>query len=87
MELEVKKNVGIEIVDEQIKLEGQDVVGKVAAQHVGKYGSLKLTLEGKFEFIPLVNKAIDQIEKIIPGDQSAVAEMLKLAVSKIKIKF
>ena len=74
-----KKLVGVEVVDKSIALEGQDVVGKVSAQHVGKIG--------KFELLPLIYKGIDQIEKIIPGDQTLFATMAKEALSKIKIKF
>lgn len=82
-----KKMVGVEIVGKSLSLEGQDVVGSIAAQHVGKIGSVKLTLEGKLEFLPLVNKGIDAIEKLIPGDQTLFANMAKEAVSKLKIKF
>lgn len=88
MELqEEKKMVGVEVVDKSIGLEGQDIAGRVAVQHVGKIGSVKLTIEGKFEFLPLINKGIDQIEKMIPGDQTLFATMAKEAISKIKIKF
>lgn len=78
--------VGLEVVEKSVALEGQDLVAKVAAQHVGKIGSLKVSVEGKFEFLSLVNKAIDKIEEIIPGDQKAVASLLKGAISQIKIK-
>ncbi len=82
-----KKLVGFEVVGQSIALEGQDVVGSIAAQHVGKLGSLKVSVEGKFEFIPLINKGIDKLEELIPGDQKGIAAMLKTAVSQIKIKF
>lgn len=85
--MENKKLVGLDIQDESIALEGQDLVGKVSAVHQGKIGSMKLTIEGKLEFLPLVNKGIDLLEQVIPGDQKAVAEMLKTAVANIKIKF
>lgn len=84
---EEKKMVGIEVVEKSIGLEGSDIVGKAAVQHVGKIGSLKLTLEGKFEFLPLINKGVDMLEKLIPGDQTLFATMAKEAISKIKIKF
>lgn len=87
-----KKLVGLELVEKSVDIVGQDIVGKAAVQHVGKLGSLKLTLEGKFEFIPLASKAIDTavdfVEKKIPGDQTLYAEglkgTLKTALSKIK---
>lgn len=88
----VKKNVGIEIVDESVEIVDKDLVAKASAQHIGKYGSLKLTLEGKFEFVPLAHNAIDKscdfIEKKIPGDQTLLFEGIKVslkgAISKIK---
>ena len=85
--MEKQELVGIEVTEKSVKLEGQDVVGSVTAQHVGKIGSLEITLKGKFQFLPLVNKGIDWVEKIIPGDQTIFATMAKEAVSKIKIKF
>lgn len=87
MDVAEKKLVGFEVVDQSVALDGQDVVGKVSAQHVGKMGSLKVTLEGKFEFLPLVNKGIDKLEELIPGDQKVIASILKDQVAKIKIKF
>ena len=82
-----KKLVGFEVVDESIALEDESLVGKVAVNHVGKLGSVKLTLEGKFELLPLVYAGIDKLEAIIPGDQTLFASMAKEAISKIKIKF
>lgn len=82
-----KQLVGIEVVDKSLSLEGQDVVGKIAVEHVGKVGSLKLSFEGKIEFLPLVGKLIDKIEELIPGDQKALAAIAKDSLSKIKIKF
>lgn len=82
-----KKLVGLEIADESISLEDQNLVGKASLNHVGKLGSVKLTIEGKFELLPLVNAGIDKLEALIPGDQSFFAAMAKEAVSKIKIKF
>lgn len=82
-----KELVGLEVVEKSVALEGQDLVGKVAAQHVGKIGSLKVSVEGKFGFLPLVNAGIDKLEELIPGDQKAIAAMLKSAVAQIKIKF
>ena len=83
MENELK---GFEVANESIKLEGESLVGSVDFIHQGKLGGLKVNVEGNFKFIPLVEKAIDKIEAIIPGDQSAIAAMLKNAVKLIKIK-
>lgn len=84
--------VGVKIVDKSVSVVGQDIVGNIAVAHVGKLGSLELSLKGKFEFMPLAEKAIDGsidfIEKKIPGDQTLYAEglkgTLKTALSKIK---
>jgi len=84
---EEKKLVGIEIVEKSIDVVGDDLVGKVAAEHKGKIGSLKLTLEGSLEFKPIAYSVIDFVEKKIPGDQTAFAAIAKAAVDKIKIKF
>jgi hypothetical protein len=80
-----KQLVGIEVTDKTLKLEGQDLIGVLNAQHVGKVGSLKLTVEGKFELLPFVNTAIDKLEELIPGDQKMIAGLLKSAVAQIKI--
>lgn len=82
-----KELVGFEVVDQSVKLEGQDLAASISAQHVGKLGSLKVSLEGKIEFLPLVNKAIDKLEELIPGDQKVIASIIKDQVAKIKIKF
>jgi hypothetical protein len=93
MEVAEKKLVGVEIVNKSIEIEGQDLVGSVTAHHVGTLGSLELTLKGKFELVPLANKAIDGvvdfIEKKIPGDQSLAAEAVKATLKSYlgKIKF
>jgi hypothetical protein len=88
-----QKLVGIELVEKNVDVVGQDIIGKVAVKHQGKIGFLKLTLEGGIEFIPFANKAIDAtvdfLEKKIPGDQTLAAEGLKLTLksylSKIKL--
>lgn len=82
-----KQLVGFEVSEKSISLDGQDIVGKASAYHVGKIGSLKVSVEGKFEFIPFVNKAVDKLEELIPGDQKAIAEVLKATIANIKIKF
>lgn len=92
MEVE-KKLVGVEIVDKKIAVVGTDLVGVVSAQHIGKIGKLKLTLEGSLEFIPFAEKAIDSavnfVEKQIPGDQTLAAEAVKVTLKGFlaKIKF
>lgn len=82
-----KDLVGIEVESKSITLEGDNLVGKVAAKHVGKIGYLKLSIEGGIEFKPLAYKAIDFVEQKIPGDQTAFAAIAKAAIDKIKIKF
>lgn len=87
------KLVGIDLDEKSVEIVGQDLVGKLSAVHQGKIGSLKLTLEGKIEFIPFAHSSIDKVidwaEKKIPGDQTVVAEgiktTLKSLVSKIKL--
>lgn len=94
MELsEPKKLIGIELTEKKVEVVGQDIVGSIGVQHIGKIGSLELVLKGKFEFIPLADKAIDVavdfLEKKIPGDQSLAAEGLKITLKSYlsKIKF
>lgn len=86
-ESQEQKLVGVEIVSKSVKLEGENVVGAVAAQHVGKLGFVKITLEGGFQLLPLVGKGIDKLEELIPGDQKVLAQMAKTALMNIKIKF
>lgn len=83
MEKELK---GLEIENEQIKLEGEDIVGSVDLVHQGKLGGLTISIKGNFKLIPLLDKGIDKLEQIIPGDQKAIAESLKGAIRLIKIK-
>jgi len=82
-----KELVGFEISEKSVNLEGQELVGKISAIHVGKIGSLELSLKGKFEFIPLVNSGLDKLEEIIPGDQKAIFAIIKTGIANIKIKF
>jgi hypothetical protein len=81
-----KELVGFKLSDESVSLEGQDLVGKAVVSHQGKIGSLKVTFEGKVEFIPMVNRGIDWLEQKIPGDQKFIAESLKAAIANLKIK-
>lgn len=82
-----KQLVGVDLESKSLKLEGQDLVGEVSAKHVGKIGWVRVKLEGGIQFLPLVNKAVDKLEELIPGDQKSIAAALKLAVSNIKLKF
>ena len=87
------KLVGIELTEKKIEVVGQDIVGSIGAQHVGKIGSLEIVIKGKVEFIPFANKVIDAtvdfLEKKIPGDQVLAAEGLKVTLKAYlgKIKF
>lgn len=81
-----KEYKGFEVENEKISIEGESVIGKVDLIHRGKIGGIKITVEGDAQFFPLVDKAIDKFEQIIPGDQTAVASMLKSALRSIKIK-
>ena len=82
---ESKELKGFAVENESIKVEGLDLVGNVDLVHVGKIGSIKVKIEGNFELIPMVHKAIDKLEELIPGDQKAMAEMLKNAIKLIKL--
>lgn len=82
-----KEYKGFEVENEKISIEGESVVGKVDLVHRGKIGGIKITIEGDAEFFPLVDKAIDKLETLIPGDQTAAANMIKSALRAIKIKF
>lgn len=55
----------------------------VTVEHVGKIGSVKLVAE--LEAKPLLAQAIDEVEKLIPGDQKFLAEGLKAALAKVEI--
>lgn len=82
-----KEYKGLEVENPSLVLKEENLVGAVELVHQGKIGGIKIKIEGKAKFIPMVEKAIDKLEEIIPGDQKAVAEMLKAAVKNIKIKF
>lgn len=78
---------GLEIENESVSLEGESLVAKADLVHEGKLGGIKISIVGHAKFIPAIEKGIDKLEEIIPGDQSAIAAMLKTAVRNIKIKF
>ena len=59
---------------------GGKVIVKV--EHVGAHGYAKL--EAGADAKPFLNKAIDEIEKLIPGDQKQYAELLKIALEKVE---
>ena len=79
--------VGFKVEKPEVKLEGENLLGSVEANHVGKIGFVKVKVDAGFQFLPLVNKAVDKLEELIPGDQKAIAGMIKAAISQIKIKF
>ena len=62
-------------------LKGGKVIVKV--EHVGKHGYAKL--EAGADAKPFLEKAIDKVEELIPGDQKAIAQALKLALSKVEL--
>lgn len=82
-----KEYKGLEIENPSLALKEENLEGALDLVHQGKIGGIKIRIEGHAKFIPMVEKAIDKLEEIIPGDQKAVAEMLKTAVKNIKIKF
>lgn len=82
-----KEYKGLEIENPSLALKEENLVGALELVHQGKIGGIKIKIEGQAKFIPMVEKAIDKLEEIIPGDQKAVAEMLKAAVKNLKIKF
>lgn len=79
-----KKLVGFDVTKADVGVEDGQVKGDVVAEHVGKIGSLKISLEAKLDAKPFLHKAVDMIEKAIPGDQSKWANMAKLAIDNIK---
>lgn len=81
-----EKLVGIEVKPGKIELAGESVVGSVVATHRGKIGGFKLTLEGDLMLLPMLDKAIDKLEEIIPGDQKFIAGTIKTLVRNIKFK-
>lgn len=78
---------GLEIENPKIELKEENLIGSVDLVHEGKIGGIKVNISGYAKFIPMLDSAIDKLEEIIPGDQKAVAEMLKAALKNIKIKF
>lgn len=78
MDVEKKELKGAD-VDFDIK--GGQVIVKV--EHVGSQGYAKL--EAGVDALPFLNKAIDKIEELIPGDQKAIAQSLKLILSKVEL--
>jgi hypothetical protein len=67
-------------VDYDVDFKGGKAVVKLV--HVGKVGSVKL--EGELEAKPFINKFIDKLEELIPGDQKIHAALLKAAVEKLE---
>jgi hypothetical protein len=65
--------------DVDVKFEGGKV--KVSVNHVGKHGGAKL--EAYAEAKPFLDKAIDEIEKLVPGDQKIMAATLKAAIANL----
>lgn len=78
---------GLEVENPKIELINEDFVGSVNLVHVGKIGGIKINISGHAKFFPILEKAVDKLEEMIPGDQKAIAEMLKSALKSIKIKF
>ena len=78
---------GLEIENPKVELKEENLVGSVDLVHEGKLGGLKIAISGHAKFMPALEKAIDKLEELIPGDQTAIASMLKTAVRSIKIKF
>ena len=81
-----KELVGVKISEESIKLEGENIVGSALVSHKGKYGFLNIKVEGGYQLLPFLDKAIDKLEEIIPGDQTMLAATLKGAIRSIKVK-
>lgn len=81
-----KELVGFDVQEKSLKIEDESLVGEAKAVHVGKIGSLEVSIKGKVEFLPFLDKAIDKLEEIVPGDQKAIAATLKNAIRMIKIK-
>jgi hypothetical protein len=83
---EKKELVGFDLAEKSLKLEDEALVGEAKAVHVGKIGSLEISIKGKVEFLPFLDKAIDKLEEVIPGDQKQIANTLKTVIRSIKIK-
>lgn len=55
----------------------------ITVKHVGSDGFA--TLEAGINAKPFLNKVIDKIEELIPGDQKQYAALLKLALDKVEL--
>jgi hypothetical protein len=54
----------------------------VKISHEGAHGFAKL--EAGADALPVLNKAIDKIEELVPGDQKQYAALLKVALSNLE---
>lgn len=71
------------LVKADIDFNFKDGQAVVTVKHVGADGYA--TLEAGLDAKPFLNKVIDKIEELIPGDQKQYAALLKLALDKIDI--
>lgn len=57
--------------------------GKLVAQAAYKGAELETEHMAKYDALKVVDALIDALEKTIPGDQTAIAQMLKMAVKGV----
>jgi ethanolamine utilization microcompartment shell protein EutS len=78
--------VGVEAKDLKFDIEGVHAVISGTVEHVGKVGSVEIALKAKLNATPVINKVVDAIEEVVPGDQKALAEMLKVKIIEVLSK-
>jgi ethanolamine utilization microcompartment shell protein EutS len=78
--------VGVEAKDLKFDIEGGHAVISGTVEHVGKVGSVEIALKAKLNATPVINKVVDAIEEVVPGDQKALAEMLKVKIIEVLSK-
>lgn len=76
--------VGAEVQDLDIKFVGGqvEVSGKVV--HQGKIGGAEIAVKANLDSKPFLFAAVDKLEELIPGDQKAIAVMLKGLIENAK---
>jgi hypothetical protein len=78
-----EKLVGIDAKDLKFDFEGGHAVVSGTVEHVGSQGSVEVQIKAKVNASPIISKVVDIIEEVIPGDQKALAEELKVKIKEL----
>jgi hypothetical protein len=80
---ESQELVGVDAKDLKFDIEGGFAVVSGTVEHVGKIGSVEVAIKAKLNASPVINKVVDVIEQVIPGDQKDLAEELKVKIKEV----